>query len=358
MNGDRERAQFAADELAIVLSHYDLGTSSEITPFKRGSRKSPKVMIKSARGAFLLKRRAPGREDPLKVAFCHTVQQHLAGQGFPLPHLIATRRHKNSMIRYRQWTYEMFQYIPGEPYDQSAAETQDAGRVLGLCHKLLADYLSDYEPPLGGYHSSESVKASLNHVPTRLKGHDSVYGREAELLATTQWLFEAYESAAEEAEAAGLKDWPTQIVHGDWHPGNLLFKNQQVVAVIDYDSARVLPRITDLANGVLQFSIIGGEHDPDRWPDHFDEERAMAFLRGYLQSQSLEEDQIAVIPTLMLEALIAEAALPIATAGSFGRIQGFTFLRMVKRKVRWLTDQKENWVAHFREIFKESETTV
>ena len=182
MSGDRERAQFAADELAIVLSHYDLGPIAEITPFKRGSRKSPKVFIKSGRGAFVLKRRAPGRDDPLKVAFCHLIQNHLARQGFPVPHLIPTARHKHSMVRYRQWTYELFRYVAGESYDQSTSETQDAGRVLGLCHKLLADYQTDYEPPLVGYHDSESVRSSLNHVPTRLKGHDSVHGREAELL--------------------------------------------------------------------------------------------------------------------------------------------------------------------------------
>jgi Ser/Thr protein kinase RdoA (MazF antagonist) len=358
MNGDRERAQFAADELAIVLSHYDLGTISEITPFKRGSRKSPKIMIRSSRGSFVLKRRAPGREDPLKVAFCHTVQTHLARQGFPLPRLIPTKRHRNSMVRYREWTYEMFQYVPGEPYDHSVPETEDSGRTLGGYHKYLADYQSDYEPPIGGYHNNDSVRNSLNHVPTRLKGHDSVYGREGELVATTQWLFEAYETAADEGEAAGFSRWPSQVVHGDWHPGNLLYKDERVVAVIDYDSARVQPRIMDIANGVLQFSILAGEGEPEEWPDHFDEDRAVAFLRGYLQNLAIEPAQLKLIPALMQEALIAESALPIATTGSFGRIQGFGILKMVKRKIQWLTDRKEFWISLFEKIQPEPETTA
>jgi Ser/Thr protein kinase RdoA (MazF antagonist) len=353
MNGDRERAQFAADELAIVLSHYDLGPIKEITPFKRGSRKSPKVFIEAGRGVFILKRRAPGRDDPLKVAFCHLVQNHLARQDFPVPHLIPTRRHKNSMVRYRQWTYELFQYVPGEAYDQSVRQTQDAGRVLGLFHKYLADYQTDYEPPMTGYHDSESVRTSLNHVPTRLKGHDSVYGKEAELLATTQWLFEAYEEAVAQTEAAGLKQGPAQIVHGDWHPGNLLFREHQVVAVIDYDSVRALQKVTDLANGLLQFSIVGNTDDPDRWPDYFDEDRAKAFLLGYLQHQAVDRSQLSLLPGLMKEALIAESALPIATGGSFGRIEGFSFLRMVKRKVQWLTDHVEQWTASFEQILEE-----
>ena len=354
MSGERERAQFAPDELAIVLSHYDLGTIYEITPFKRGSRKSPKVRIRASRGEFVLKRRAPGRDDPLKVAFCHFLQNHLSRAKFPLPRLIATRRHRNSMVRYYDWTYELFEYVKGEPFDQSIVETQDAGRVLGLCHTILADYEAENAPDVGGYHDSESVRTALNHVPTRLEGHDSVSGREAELLGTTQWLFEAYDAATEAVQAAGIHDNPDQVVHGDWHPGNMLYRDQRVVAVIDYDSARLLPWVTDLANGILQFSIIGGHDDPDLWPDHFDEDRAAAFLKGYLTEHALEPEYLAIIPRLMQEAIVAESALPIATVGSFGRIQGFSFLRMVKRKVQWLIDHEAEWVALFQQVLDQS----
>ncbi len=353
MSEDRERARFAPDELAIVLSHYDLGTIAAIEPFKRGSRKSPKVHIKSSRGEFVLKRRAPGRDDPVKVAFSHLLQNHLARKEFPLPHLIATRRHKNSMVRYQDWIYELFVFVPGEPYSQSIIETESAGETLGLCHQCLTDYEPDYTPPLGGYHDSDAVRQALNHVPTRLQGHDSVTGREAELLATTQQVFEAYEAAADALRDAGIADWPEQVVHGDWHPGNMLYRDQQVVAVIDYDSARVLPWITDLANGILQFSIVAGDANPDLWPDHFDDERAVAFFRGFLKNHKVDPDYLKVIPLLMQEAIIAESALPIATIGSFGRIQGFTFLRMVKRKIQWLCDHHDEWIDNFRHVLEE-----
>jgi hypothetical protein len=46
--------------------------------------------------------------------------------------------------------------------------------------------------------------------------------------------------------------------------------------------------------------------------------------------------ELQALPHLMIEALISEAVLPIAATGSFGRMQGFGFLRMVERKVRWL----------------------
>jgi len=137
-------------------------------------------------------------------------------------------------------------------------------------------------------------------------------------------------------ERQGIGTWPKQITHAYWHPGNMLFRDNRVVAVIDYDSARLLPRIIDTANGALQFSIIGGDEDVTKWPDYPDESRFKRFLRGYDEVMLLSDAEIKTMPWLMIEALIAEAVFPIAATGSFGRMEGATFLQMVQRKVLWM----------------------
>ena len=90
--GTSTRERFATDELAIVLSHFDIGVLESITEYPRGSRKAPKLLVASDHGKYLLKRRARGKDDPFKVAFCHALQLHLANRQFPLPHLIGTKR--------------------------------------------------------------------------------------------------------------------------------------------------------------------------------------------------------------------------------------------------------------------------
>src|SRR6204780_2293617 len=110
------RETFSAEELAIVLSHFDIGIIDSIVEFPRGSRKAPKLLVISEQGKFLLKRRARGKDDPYKVAFCHALQLFLAGKQFPLPHLIGTRGENNSMLQWRNAVYEMFEYIPGQSY--------------------------------------------------------------------------------------------------------------------------------------------------------------------------------------------------------------------------------------------------
>src|SRR5579862_9266884 len=158
------RETFATDELAIVMSHFDIGVIDSIAEYPRGSRKAPKLLIVSEQGKFLLKRRARGKDDPYKVAFCHALQLFLAGKQFPLPHLIGTRRENNSMLQWRNTVYEMFEYIPGQGYPQTLESTFDSGRILALYQKLLETFQSEWQPPSGSYHHAPSVENGLRSI--------------------------------------------------------------------------------------------------------------------------------------------------------------------------------------------------
>ena len=346
--GQRER--FGLEELAIVLSHFDIGVIDSIVEFPRGSRKAPKLLIVSEQGKFLLKRRARGKDDPFKVAFCHAIQLHLAAKQFPLPHLIGTKKENNSMLQWRGSVYEMFEYIPGQGYPQTLESTFDSGRVLGLYHKLLENFRSEWQPPTGSFHMAPSVEQGLRAIGPVLDRGGAGAGAGAGSLdngdanALLEALLTSYRHAADSVDELGLEGWPKQIVHADWHPGNMLFRENHVVAVIDYDSARQLPRVIDIANGALQFSIIGGDEDVSKWPDYVDESRFKRFLRGYDEVVLLSQAEIRALPWLMIEALIAEAVFPIAATGSFGRMEGMSFLNMVRRKVSWLQQSAQRLV--------------
>jgi len=343
--GPGGREQFEAFELATVLSHYDVGIIQAIQDFPRGSRKAPKLVLRTDAGIYLLKRRARGKEDPFKVAFCHSLQLFLASKQFPLPHLIGTKNENNSMLQWGGATYELFEYIKGSSYDSSLEGTADAGKILSLFHKLLREFNSEYDPPRGSYHESRTVAASMEALPRTLqrKQPEAVQEMGGDFSRLLRFLNDSYNDAAKQVIDAGFNDWPKQIVHSDWHPGNMLFRGPRVVAVIDYDAARVQQRVLDVANGALQFSIIGGGEDPGTWPDYVDESRFKRFLRGYdgVPDAMLSRAELKVIPPLMVEALIAEAVIPIAATGSFARMKGLDFLKMVDRKVRWLQEHAD-----------------
>lgn len=337
----QDRASFTTEELALVLSHYDLGVIRTIREFRRGSRRSPKLLIGCEKGAFILKRRAPARADTERVRFSHAIQNHLARRGFPLPRLLPTRNTETTAITLESGVYELFEFIKGTPYDLSLQATYQAGQALAVFHRLLADFHSDYSPPIGSYHAADAVLAQLRRIPHRVA--------DPGLQPTIDFLSKVMEHAHRRAEDAGLPNWPVQIIHGDWHPGNMLYSGSKVVAVIDYDTAHAGQRVLDIANGALQFSITRGEGPPEAWPDYLDESRLKRFGRGYdsVDGCTISTGELKALPWLMIEALITEAAIPIATTGRFASIDGKDFLLMLERKIRWLQQQADHIVGMF-----------
>jgi len=327
-----DTATFDGAELAVVLSRYDIGVINSIHRFRRGSEASPKVLVRSARGDFVLKRRAPERVDPARVRCSHRIQMHLADRRFPLPRLVRSRLDGATLIDLDNRLYEMFEYIHGEKYDQSVTMTSSAGRALANLHLALADFAPNDETAGATYHNTDGVRANLEALSNQLAESDH---------AIIDTLRADYEDAALRAEERGISHWPVQVIHGDWHAGNMLFKQGEVVAVIDYDTVRAAPRVIDVANGALQFSLQRGESgntDPAVWPPSPDEARLKHFCRGYdgVQGCIISTAEIQAMPWLMIEALIAEATGPVATTGRFGGMDGGAFLRMIATKSAWI----------------------
>jgi len=101
------------------------------------------------------------------------------------------------------------------------------------------------------------------------------------------------------------------------------------------------PPVTDSANGMLQFSIVGGRPNPADWPDYFDEAKLFRFLAGYREEAKLDKDMLHSLVDLMVETMIAEAVLPVAATGFFGNLSGLDFLQMILRKANWLTHHRK-----------------
>jgi homoserine kinase type II len=342
--------RFGWRELAVVLSHYELGVLEDVRVFPKGSRRAPKVKIVARSGEYLLKRRAVGGDDPFRVAFTHTLQLHLADRGFPVPRLLGTRDENNSMLSLEGSIYEMFEYVRGRRFDRSPEQAAAAGRAMGQLHRLLQDCRPSFDAPAGSFHGVE-VDAHFARTPASI----SAVERDLDVAALTRTcerLRDAYRQADGRVRAAGFDAWTVTTIHGDWHPGNLLYRNGQVVAVLDFDSARIEPRLADVANGALQFAMRMREPtEPLTWPAGLDAHRLARFITGYENGSgtALRPEERGILPWLMIEALIIESLVPIATTGSFARIPGSTFLSMVERKVEWISQRADKLVRFVEE---------
>jgi len=341
----RGGAHFSSEEVAQVLSHYDIGVIHQAKPLSAGNRRAPKMVIISENGKYLLKRRPKGKDDLYRVAFSHSVQMHLGEKGFPVTSLVATRDEKNTVLQLDNHIYEFFKFITGYRYDGSAEATLDSGRQLGNFHNYLSDFASEWQPLRGSFHDSSTVRRQLKVISSnrnKVDGGDTVDafviegGRDKGLSRTVESLMLLYNKSSVRVNELGFDFWEQQVVHGDWHPGNMLFSGKNLVAVLDFDSVKVSPAVTDLANGMLQFSIVGGRPNPADWPAYLDEGKLVQFFEGYREVVELEKVKSDSLLDLMIETIIAEAVLPVATTGFFGHLSGSDFLKMIHRKAEWI----------------------
>jgi homoserine kinase type II len=329
-------ARLRGPDIAIVLSHYDIGVIERIREYRRGSRRAPKLRITAAGGEFLLKRRAPGRDDVRRVAYAHALQRRLAEQDYPVARLVPTRG-GSTLVERKARVYELFEFIEGERDDRSPAAAGEAGRRLGELHRHLEDRTDADAPTSPSFHDAPGLESAIRQIPSVIAAADPDH-RAGDLERRCAFLIAAYRDAARRVEAEGYRDWPRTTLHGDWHPGNLLYRDGTVVGVLDFDSARLETRAADVANAALQFSLRTTDGDPAEWPHRLDVERIRALVRGYDETarEPLRHEERNALPWLMIEALVLESTVPIAATGYFAHLPGAVFLELVERTVAWL----------------------
>lgn len=322
---------FTGEELRRVLASYDLGVVRSIRPLGQGSDLSPKVVIECDLGRVLLKRRSPGRDDPARVALLHGVQLALEDAGVRVGELLGTRDN-NSMLQIGAHVYEITRFIEGRAYAHNADDARSAGALLRALHDALRSIGSGgFEE--GSYHSNERIEARLEHV-----AHDTERSGGSDECARS--LLERYRAAGTRADGAGVAREPRRLAHGDWHPGNVIFALDGSVVAIDLDTLRVAPASTDVASGALMFSIRGGtSRGADALPEKLDEDLVRAFVRGYSGDGGMFAR--GVLGPLMVEALIGEAAAPLARTGRLGDIGGEVLLERLDRLAAWI--ESRDW---------------
>jgi len=340
------RDAFEPGEIALVISRYNLGPLRSVQPFRRGSSRSAKALIHTHDGnAFLLKRLAHHTDTIERVRFAQHIVQSLRDRALPVADIIQakplSRGDEPGWISHGQHKYVLYRYVSGEHYHHTPEQAKLAGRALAVFHTVAAEEPLDHAAYQPTYHDNANLPGHLDLI-VKIIDSPSIAG-------VVEKLRKSYADASARANASGVNDWPNQIIHGDWHPGNILFgpgSPPNLPTMIDLDTCRVSPRVIDLANGAMQFSITRKKDDPGTWPAELDFGLLNAFCTGYdsVNGAMISTGELHALPWLMIEALIVESAVPIASSGRFAGIEGETFLQMICRKVSWLESTHERLI--------------
>lgn len=327
---DATRTVFQPDELKGVLARYDLGAVQRVRALERGSGRTPKALVESDRGSFILKRRDE-RADPFVVAFSQQIQLELRRRGVATPAIIGTVGDNNTMVQVGRATYELFEHVPGSVYGGTSGEAESAGAGLSAFHRAMVSFEPSFAPPAGPARRRTEPEALTDRIDPAALG--AVRSDWSSLLA-----------ASREARAAldrlGVDQWRPLLIHGDFHPGNAIFGDGQLAAILDFDAARRAAPVIDLAPAALHFALVRRGADPAGWPDAPVASLLESFWYGAAASVRAHAGSAEAAPHLMREALAEEAALMFArgSASSDEAVRGEAVVRLAYAAglVRWL----------------------
>jgi Ser/Thr protein kinase RdoA (MazF antagonist) len=253
----------ASDPLTVA---YKLGTASKLYCLKRH---------RAGKSAEQL-----NRESGL--------QAHLRFQGFRLAPPVVPARDGAFYIECEGFCWSLFDFVDSSPaFDWKVPTWKPkhcfaAGAALAELHahgrSVLAQYRQgDSTTSLGSVVAAlpehlQAVLATLPNCPEIVAQNDRAW-----LLSKASALSTKIVSLEMHQEIAPL------LVHGDYHPGNLLFRNQQIVGVLDFEYAHIESPLYDLGYAAL-FFCTEKEPAPTEKASLLDNRCFAALISGYRQS--------------------------------------------------------------------------
>ena len=179
----------------------------------------------------------------------------------------------------------LFEAIPGQHRQRrNRRQVESAGRALGSLHACLSRASG---LPVPGNSATNAPLGCIHRTATDLT--EMAKALPDEMLALSR--IEAIISRVEGSTAALYEKLPIQVIHSDFIGSNILFDDDQISGILDFEFALPDMRALDFVAGLNSFCFRRSNKD-------FDAKSAAAFARGYGQVVTQTSAEIESLPEL------------------------------------------------------------
>ena len=240
-----------------ALAQYDVGTVMS-TEYQHRGYSNCSHRIDTDQGSFLFREFLSKSRPPIEQEFI--LLAALQGHGCPTAHPISSNS-GSTLTEVDGRLFGVFPFLGGAEPPLTPATARDIGRAAG--HLSLM-------PPVAGFDAV--LKGSWGNALRFVETH-----RASEIPASQQaFLREEGQRFKQDLPT----DLPLGIIHADLFPDNVLFKDGQLVAVLDFEEAAVDTLLLDLGVAINGFCF------PDNTLDH---ELMDALVGGYKEHRPLSK---------------------------------------------------------------------
>ncbi len=287
-----------SDELELadeVLALYDLPEGERHIFRNTTGFVNKTFIVKIENETFVLRQSNPWDTTTEHLGFEIEILRFLENAAYKLtPRIIQSAR--GEYLTQHENSYFMLQtFLPGKTRASWDDTDNFEGVMLENFFRTLADFTHvarDFTPskPCSGFslmhyvtNSSSLFSEQLAEIP------DSP--AKAFLSEKASHLLQFATVTLKELEALDYDHLPKQLVHFDLHPGNVHYEGDRIVALFDFDWARMDCRISDLAGSISQSCYKRGDNQSGLFSKEKIQAGLAAYRDAYGKSEySLEEE--------------------------------------------------------------------
>lgn len=320
---------------AVIREHYDLGEVELPQQLEAAhQRRHRKMTVETTAGKFLAKtyKRDPVVLDALR--FQHHLSDHLAENGLPVARIQRAKNGKG-IVEVDNWALELQQFIEGKSMHVNSNTLTNTSKALGRFHEVCRGLPV---PP------RDAQKWRFSEVPReafeRFYQKALLEGDESQLKKYCNDIVRFLNGAAEALSEEKRSEFETGLIHGDWHGGNLLFRDDELVAIVDLEFAGDGCYLEDIAYAMSNLCIRTTMSDEKM------QIRANMLLDNYQLSRTLAYAEMVALYYAVGVKHVTTVSYQVPQQA--GRVAGYTASEWMERlaaQCDWLAEQsrKARW---------------
>jgi Ser/Thr protein kinase RdoA (MazF antagonist) len=274
--------------LAPVLAAYAI-RGARALGLLEASNRNDNLLVIDAMGVRYVLRRFRRNPDPRRVEFQVRFQQHLLRRGFPTAEVVETHAGTCCVLADDGFPWVLVTHVEGREYDFGRiGQVAEAARRLAQFQAVAetfpgAQVAVEHAPPLRAWW----VRCDENlRELAKLFAGSAV---EEELTFVQDW----WARVLAEWPLARVDALPVGWVHHDYHGRNMVFVQDEMRGLFDFDAVERCPLVCDVAYGIYSF---GREA---RGSTRIREAVARVFLDTYTRERPLTREEWAAFPVMV-----------------------------------------------------------
>lgn len=251
---------------------------------------SRKAIIHTNKGVFFLKEKPQYSDDPLSRVKSATFQTYASTKLNIVPKILNTLSNQNYILWKKRYFF-LTEYIEGRTYNGSDSDIKSILIALQKLNNCGKDFINEKSIPEDIVKKIESFEvASL--VPSIEKYIKSDSERKI-----YQRILKIFENLKSEYLENPKPEY--LMSHSDFIVFNLIFRNDKVIAINDFDNAKCLPSIHDLAEFLVSATLLNynGSVTNMKLPVLLkpDENKLAIILQSYAKDFFLRDDDFKLL---------------------------------------------------------------